>query len=124
MDNRNTAVLINRVLVFAAGLLAGGIIGYMIAQSETAPIPARAALQSVAQLNDVLAVEDVWIVEGFSCPMPGCTQPLLTCQDALARQIRDWVNSQRATGRTGESIRGEIVQTHGAALNKLPPDSR
>jgi hypothetical protein len=124
LNTGNTAILINKVLVFSVGLLAGGIVGYMIAQGETTPVAAGTVLQSPVQLNDVLAIEDVWIVEGLSCPRPGCTQPLLTCQDALAMQIRDWVNAQRATGRAGESIRAEIVQTHGAALNKLPPDSR
>ena len=123
MANGNKAALINTLLIFVVALLVGGIAGYVIGQNGATPIATTAPVQTAAPLNDVLGIQDVWIVEGFSCPMPNCTRPLLSCPDPLARQIRDWVNSQLAAGRDGAAIRGEIVQTHGAALNKLPPDS-
>ena len=114
---------INTLLLLLVGLLSGGIVGYLLAQSETSSTPATAAIQTTIQLNDVLPIEDVWIVGGFSCPVPGCTKPLLTCQEALPRQIRDWVNSERVRGRSGEEIRAEIIQTHGPSLDKLTSDS-
>jgi hypothetical protein len=123
MNDGNKSTLINTVLLVVVALLGGGIAGFLLAQNEAAPIAYNAPVQIAAPINDVLGIQDVWIVEGFSCPTPNCTRPLLTCPDPLARQIRGWVNSQRAAGRNGESIRGEILQTHGNALNKLPSDS-
>lgn len=123
MSNANKSGLINTVLLTLVALLGGGIAGYLVGQSQSPPTVATNPVQIAAPLNDVISVQDVWIVEGFSCPTPGCTNPLLTCTHPLARQIRDWVNRQRGTGRDGQSIRAEIIQVNGANLNNLPPDT-
>ena len=123
MSNANKAGLINTVLLTLVALLGGGIAGYLVGQSQAPQAVATNPVQIAAPLNDVLSVQDVWIVEGFSCPTPGCTNPLLTCTHPLARQIRDWVNKQRGMGRDGQSIRAEIIQVNGANLNNLPPDT-
>jgi hypothetical protein len=119
MSNGNGSARINTLLFFLVGLLSGGIIGYLLGGADQAPVMPAGTQPAITQLNDVLPVQDVWIVEGFSCPMPGCTNTLLECQGELPRRIRDWVNSQRALGRTGEDIRAEIIRKHGANLNKL-----
>jgi len=124
MSNKNSAALINTVLLVLVALMGGGIAGYFVGQSQQQqPVTTTAPIQFAAPLNDVLALQDVYVVEGFSCPTPGCTNPLLTCTHPLARQIRDWVNKQRGMGRDGQSIRQEIIQVNGANLNNLPPDS-
>lgn len=128
MASGDSAAKINTLLFFLVGLLCGAIAGYILGGAGQRGLPPASGTQSVSlQLNDVLPVEDVWIVEGFSCPMPGCTNTLLTCQGELSRRIRDWVNSQRAAGRPGEQIRQEIIREHGSNLYKLqggqPADS-
>lgn len=124
MSNGNRTYLINMVLLVVVALLAGGIVGYLVAREDAPPpVTTVAPVQTGAPLNDILDVKDAWIVEGFSCPTPNCTNSLLTCMDPLARQIRGWVNNQLAMGRDGASIRAEIVQVNGAALNKLTPNT-
>jgi hypothetical protein len=105
-------------MLLVIGFLVGGIAGYFLGQ-RSAPVSAVAGATSPLVLNDVLPVQDAWIVEGFTCPMPGCTNPLLTCTGELPRRIRDWVNQQRAAGRTGADIRAEIERVHGANLHKV-----
>jgi len=120
MTGANGAARANLVLLFVVGLLAGGVVGYIVGRQSANPtVVAPTGTASVA-LNDILTVQDAWIVEGFSCPMPGCTNPLLTCPGELPRRIRDWINSQRAAGRPGADIRAEIERVHGASLHKLP----
>jgi len=125
MSTKNNAALINVVLLVLVALMGGGIAGYFVGQSQRQPAMTTVApiQMTTTPLNDVLSVQDVWIVEGFSCPTPGCTNPLLTCTHPLALQIRDWVNKQRGMNRDGQSIRQEIIQVNGANLNNLPPDS-
>lgn len=123
MSSANKAALINMVLLTLVAFMGGGIAGYLVGQNQAPPSVTATPVQTAASLNDVLAVDDVWIVEGFSCPTPGCTNPLLRCTHPLARQIRDWVNKQRALGRDGQALRGEIIQVNGANLNNLPPDT-
>ncbi|MEW5702181.1 MAG: hypothetical protein AB1792_08135 [Candidatus Zixiibacteriota bacterium] len=110
----------NLVLLFLVGLLAGGIGGFFIGRQEVGGVAATQTAVTPTVLNDVIPVEDAWIVAGFSCPMPGCTNPLLNCPGELPRRIRDWVNSQLAAGRPGADIRAEIERVHGANLHKLP----
>jgi hypothetical protein len=119
MSNGSGSAKVNTLLFFLVGLLSGGIVGYILGGAGPAAVTPSGMQPSLLQLNDILPVEDAWIVEGFSCPMPGCTNPLLTCKDELSRRIRDWVNSELARGRPGEDIRAEIIQVHGANLNKL-----
>ncbi len=115
MANQQNASRINTFLVLVVGLLVGGIAGYIVGHSG-----AGTAAVGTAQLNlnDVLSSEDAWIVEGLTCPMAGCANPLLTCQGELPRRIRDWVNSQLAAGRPGQDIRAEIIRTHGPNVQK------
>jgi hypothetical protein len=119
MSAGNLTRLINTILLFVVGLLVGGITGYLVGQGRATGSPATSATTS-AILNDVLPVEDTWIVAGFSCPMTGCTNPLLSCPGELPRRIRDWINQQRAAGRAGDEIRAEIIRVHGQNLYKLP----
>jgi len=117
MANPMSAARINTILLLVVGVLAGGIVGYIIGHQGAAQnvIPGTVALQ----LDDVLSAENAWIVEGLTCPMPGCYNPLLTCQGELPRRIRDWVNSQLRSGRAGEEIRAEIIATHGQNVQKI-----
>jgi len=108
---------INTVLLLVVGLLAGGIVGYLVGHSGAVRTTSTGAL--ALQLNDILPEEDAWIVEGLTCPMAGCYNPLLVCQGELPRRIRDWVNAQRRAGRSGQEIRAEIISTHGANVQKL-----
>jgi hypothetical protein len=119
MTDANAASRANLVLLFVVGLLAGGILGYIVGRQSANPTEVAPTGAASVVLNDVLPVQDAWIVEGFSCPMPGCSNPLLTCSGELPRRIRDWVNSQRAAGRPGADIRAEIERVHGANLHKL-----
>ncbi|HUU45928.1 MAG TPA: hypothetical protein VM118_09360 [Acidobacteriota bacterium] len=126
MTNVTGTTRANRFLVFLVGLLAGVIIGYAVGEPDGVRPVARGAI--TVQFNDVLAPENAWIVEGFICPMPNCTNPLLTCPGELSRRIRDWVNSQLQLGRPGQAIRAEIVEKHSqnlfkAGLDAPPPDS-
>ena len=119
MASPNSAARVNTILLFVIGLLAGGIGGYFIGQ-RTAPTGTTPVATTQPILNDVIAAKDAWIVAGFTCPMPGCTNPLLTCPGELPRRIRDWVNQQLAAGRSGADIRAEIERVHGANLHKIP----
>ena len=114
--NQVTATLVNRVLLFLAALLAGTIVGYALGETDVTR-PATAGGRGVP-LNVVLAPEHTWIVEGFNCPMPNCTNPLAVCSGQLAREIRHWINAQLQAGRPGASIREEIVRVHGRNLFK------
>ena len=120
MQNADTAGLANTVLVFIICLMAGGTIGFMVGDTTpTVPAPATPGGVAPVDVNDVLGIENAWIVEGLSCPTPGCSNPLLNCADPLAREVRGWVNVQLQAGRTGESITAEIISTHGAKVFKL-----
>ena len=105
-------------MLLVIGFLAGGIVGYFLGQ-RSVPVNTVAGATTQLVLNDVLPVQDAWIVEGFTCPMPGCTNPLLSCTGELPRRVRDWVNQQRATGRSGADIRAEIERVHGVNLHKI-----
>ena len=119
MPSPSTTTRINTLLVFLIGLMSGMILGYILGPGRTADVQGRPA--AAPQLNDVLSVEDVWIVEGLDCPAPGCTNPLRSCQSEVSRRIRDWINSQRRAGRPGESIRTEIIRVHGSRLFDVSP---
>ncbi|MBI3872488.1 MAG: hypothetical protein HY304_05370 [candidate division Zixibacteria bacterium] len=112
----------NMALLLIVALLIGAIGGFLVGRAMLTPLPPAqvAAQPALNQLNDVLSAENVWIVEGFSCPMPDCHNPLATCQGELPRRIRDWINSQLASGRSGKDLREEVIRTHGQALYKLP----
>ncbi|GAB4314187.1 MAG: hypothetical protein Kow0074_01050 [Candidatus Zixiibacteriota bacterium] len=116
MASEDNASRINAFLILIVGLLVGGIAGYVVGHSS---VNTSVAGTAYLNLNDVISNENAWIVEGLTCPMPGCTNPLLTCQGELPRRIRDWVNSQLAVGRPGQDIRAEIIRTHGANVQKL-----
>jgi hypothetical protein len=116
MTRSGAARSINALLVFLIGLLSGVILGYMV--GHTAGNGPPTVTQTNVRLNDVLSVDNAWIVEGFTCPMPGCTNPLLLCQGELSRRIREWVNAQVRAGRPGREIRQEIIQKHGDNLFK------
>lgn len=116
MASQDNASRINAFLILIVGLLVGGIAGYIVGHSN---VNTTAVGTAQLSLNDVLSNDNAWIVEGLTCPMAGCTNPLLTCQGELPRRIRDWVNSQLATGRPGQDIRAEIIRTHGANVQKL-----
>ena len=120
MANSNLASRLNLVLLLLVGVLAGGIAGFFVGQANVPPVPTVVGSALPLNLNDVLALENVWIVEGFTCPMPDCQNPLTTCQGELPRRIRDWVNVQLAAGRSGQELRDEVIRTHGQALHKLP----
>ena len=117
MANATSTARINTILLLIVGLLAGGIVGYILGHQGA--VQSTATGQVALQLDDVLSVEDAWIVDGLTCPMPGCRNPLLTCQGELPRRIRDWINSQLRAGRTGDEIRAEIIATHGQNVLKL-----
>ncbi len=119
MTNSGTSGNINKVLVVLVGLLAGLITGYAIGH-KTYPTN-RAAMSQTFQRNEVIAAENAWIVDGLTCPMPGCTNPLSICQSDIARSIRVWVNEQLKLGRPGEDIRSEIIRVHGANVLKTMP---
>jgi len=121
MANSNTSRRINTLLVLLAGLLSGLILGYAIGQSFFSV--SRATMLPVAQRNDTIAPANTWIVEGLTCPMPGCMNPLETCQSEVARRIREWVNEQLKLGRPGEDIRNEIIRVHGSNVLKAMPDA-
>lgn len=120
MANTQTSTRVNSLLLLVIGLLVGVIAGYMYGRSEgpgrTAAVSGNATL-----LNDRIAPENQWIVEGMNCPMLDCNNTLLECSGDLPRQIRDWVNKQLATGRAGQDIRNEIIRTHGDNLFKTFP---
>ena len=111
----------NRYLVFLVGLLAGVIIGYALGESYAGS--PGAGRQTTVESGDILAPENAWIVEGFTCPMPNCRNPLLVCPGELSRRIRIWVNMQLQTGRSGDAIRAEIIEKHGESLFKTGFDA-
>jgi hypothetical protein len=122
MTASTSAARINTLLVLLVGVLSGVIIGYILGHTTEGGLPA--GTPATVNLNDTIAPDDAWIVDGLTCPMPGCMNPLLVCQSDLSRRIRDWVNSQLKAGRSGESIREEIIQTHGQNLFKRGLDAR
>lgn len=117
MANAQTGGRVNSLLLLVIGLLVGVIAGYMYGRSEN-PTGTSNITGTTGFLNDRIAPENQWIVEGLNCPMPGCTNTLLECSGDLPRQIRDWVNKQIAAGRAGQDIRNEIIRTHGDNLFK------
>jgi cytochrome c-type biogenesis protein CcmH/NrfF len=121
MANSPNTGRVNSILLLIIGLLVGVIAGYMYGKSENPGGQAMGGTASSVLLNDRLAEENQWIVQGLNCPMAGCTNPLLECQGELSRRIRDWVNSQLAAGRSGQDIRNEIIRTHGDNLFKTYP---
>ena len=126
MTNANAPARVNGVLLVLVGLLAGLIVGYAIG-AKMAPSNANILTQTTAR-NDVIPPDNAWIVDGLTCPMVGCTNPLAICQSDIARSIRIWVNGQLALGRPGEDIRAEIIRVHGANVLKTapgaPPDTQ
>jgi len=120
MANTQTATRVNSLLLLVIGLLVGVIAGYMYGRSES-PGSTTAGSGTTMLLNDRIAPENQWIVEGLNCPMVNCNNTLLECSGDLPRQIRDWVNKQLATGRAGQDIRDEIIRTHGERLFKTFP---
>ena len=119
MTNANASGWINTVLVLLAGLLSGLILGYSVGHNTSSFD--QATVSPVTQRNDTIAPENSWIVEGLTCPMPGCTNPLLVCQSEVARRIREWVNEQLKLGRPGEDIRTEIIRVHASNVRKAMP---
>ncbi len=117
MANAQAATRVNSVLLLIIGLLIGVIGGYLYGRSNNTGGTA-AVSGATSFLNDRLAQENQWIVEGMNCPMANCTNTLLECSGDLPRQIRDWVNKQVAAGRAGQDIRNEIIRTHGDQLFK------
>ena len=117
MANAQTVSRANSLLLLVIGLLVGVIAGYMYGRSEN-PGGATGTTVTAGFLNDRIAQENQWIVEGMNCPMPGCNNTLLECTGDLPRQIRDWVNKQVAAGRAGQDIRNEIISIHGDNLFK------
>ena len=122
MANAQTTTRVNALLLLIIGLLIGVIGGYLFGRSEN-PGGTAGMTGTTTFLNDRLAAENQWIVEGMNCPMPNCTNTLLECSGDLPRQIRDWVNKQVAAGRAGQDIRDEIIRTHGDKLFKTFPRS-
>ena len=120
MTNGQTAGRINSLLLLVIGLLVGVIAGYLYGRSGN-PGGTPAATGSTALLNDRLAPENLWIVEGMNCPMPGCTNKLAECSGELPRKVRDWINRELANGRSGQDIRSEIIRVHGDNLFKTFP---
>ncbi len=109
---------VNSVLLLIIGLLVGVIAGYMYGRTDTPQQAVTTGTTTNQFLNDRIAAENQWIVEGLNCPMPGCTNTLLDCGGDLPRQIRHWVNAQLSAGRSGQDIRDEIIRTHGDNLFK------
>jgi len=120
MANSSNSGRVNSILLLIIGLLVGVIAGYMYGKSDS-PAGTVAGGAATVLLNDRLAPENQWIVEGLNCPMAGCTNTLLECSGELPRRIRDWVNAQLAAGRAGQDIRNEIIRTHGDNLFKTFP---
>ncbi len=120
MANTQTAGRTNAFLLLVIGLLVGVIVGYMYGRLDS-PGGTAGVSGDTALLNDRLAPENQWIVEGFNCPMLGCTNTLLECSGDLPRRVRDWANKELAAGRLGQDIRNEIIQTHGDNLFKTFP---
>ena len=122
MTDANASRWINTVLALLAGLLSGLILGYSVGHNTSSFD--RATVSPVTQRNDTIAPVNSWIVEGLTCPMPGCMNPLLVCQ----RRIREWVNEQLKLGRPGEDIRTEIIRVHASNVRKAmpgaPPDTQ
>ena len=112
----NLARTINIILIFIICLVGGGIVGYIVGAP---PAPDRTETAASANLNDVLGIEDTWIVDGLSCPADGCTRPLLNCDHLESRQVRDRVNSGLAAGKSGEAITADIIQRQGSKVFKL-----
>ncbi len=105
----------NKTLLLLVGILSGFIAGYLVGQQgRLESIPA-----TVVALDSAIAPENDWIVDGLTCPAPGCMNPLQSCQSDISRRIRNWVNEQLRAGRSGHDIRQEIITTHGAAVTEL-----
>ena len=120
MTNAQTAGRINSILLLVIGLLAGAIAGYLYGRSGS-PGGSPATAGNTALLNDRLAPENQWIVDGMNCPMPGCTNMLAECSGELPRKVRDWINRELAAGRSGQDVRSEIIRVHGDNLFKTFP---
>ena len=110
----------NSLLLTVVGFLIGVILGYMYGYSED-PGYTSSAAGNATSLNDYIAPENRWILEGMNCPSPNCTKTLLKCTGDVARRHRDWVNKQLTAGRSGRDIRNELIQNHGDALFETLP---
>ncbi|HUU44792.1 MAG TPA: hypothetical protein VM118_03580 [Acidobacteriota bacterium] len=119
MGNIGTARMINLALAFIIGVCAGGISGYLIGGFPPPAAPGQGDHGMPIHYPEALSVENAWILEGFSCPEPACTNTLLACQGNLPRRICSWVNEQLAKGRSGEDIRAALIRQHGEKLDKL-----
>ena len=126
MANSNAPARVNGILLVLVGLLVGLIAGYLIGV-KSGFVNANVMTQAT-RLNDIIASDNAWIVDGLTCPMPGCMNPLAVCQSDVSRRIRAWVNEQLALGRPGDDIRAEIIRVHGANVLKTaqgaPPDTQ
>jgi hypothetical protein len=126
MASSNTSGWINSLLVVLVGLLSGLILGYAIGQNTSSFN--HATTSPASQQDDIITPNNSWIVEDLTCPMPGCMNPLLTCQSEVTRRIRVWLNEQLKLARPGEDIRMEIIRVHGAnvlkAISGAPPDTQ
>jgi hypothetical protein len=118
----SSSQIVNLMMMFVVCLMLGAIGGYWVAdlRQPAAPNPVgRIPGGGATLITDVLPLEQAWIVEGLTCPHPNCTNTLRDCEHATARQIRAQVNSQLATGRSGEAITAQIISRHGKAVFKF-----
>lgn len=120
MTKEQTPSPINLPMLLIVSLLGGGIAGFFAGEQSSNRPPTAVTGVLPVNLNDIIPIEFTSIVEGLSCPSPGCTNTLLNCQGELARRLRGWVNTQIAAGRPAEEITAGIIKTHGPQVFKIP----
>lgn len=104
---------VNSLLLLFVGLLVGFIAGYAISH-QGAP-PGTAAIDAAsrsASCPHELAAGDRHILEGFICPSPQCTDPVLDCHCETAHQIKDRVKQLLAEGKPPEEVRAEVKEQY------------
>lgn len=116
-DQRGGAV--NVVLIALVGLLVGFIGGYVIAQKTSGGFAGSGTVSGTAATicPHELDAEDQWILVGFRCPGTDSVQTsLLGCHCNTAHGIKDFVKAELAAGKSGQTIREELIARYGDRL--------
>ena len=103
----------NTLLFLLVGLLVGFIAGYAISRQGAPPGTTAIDAASVsARCPHELDAGDRHILEGFICPSPQCTDPVLDCHCETAHRIKDRVKQLLAEGKPPEEVREEVKEQY------------
>lgn len=102
-------------LLLVLGILLGFLGGIFVGQRGPMAVSTGALAQGPCPHE--LASVDEYIIAGLICPIPPCTDPLLTCHCDGAHEIKNRIKQELGQGKDGLVIREELKIQYGALLD-------